>query len=1083
MQTARRFAPIDSSTITDIVMTQREKETLMSLTVVDENALPALIIDSMITSLFDDETLRRIAVAKITVPSLTGQGSVNDPRMGRTEYDTVCATCHKDNLGCPGHYGVIHLRKKIIHPYFHPTTLKVLSSVCNTCSNILLSADELGDQGLLKTSGEERMKMIVAASEKIPCRHIHDVNITACTPNPVYLTTRSKETKRILYHYPQAQIKGQKGKAPVEERERSIDEVENILRGISYEDAALLGFSNGSHPSRFILQSFPVIPPGARPDNVVNGIRSPDPLTTKYVEIVRLNELLGRDNLPEAERAATVTDLTTAITLFIDTPDADFAKGGSEQKSIRQKIQGKKAIIRGSLMGKRANYSGRTVAGPDPSLRFGQIRVPRAMISKLTKLVTVNSINRAHVMSLLKMTPPHISAIIPKHGKLAGRRVQVNKNVGSIYELQIGDQVERWLQDGDVVVANRQPTLDKESMMAYDVVIGDALTVGFHLSATTPHNLDFDGDEVNLHSMQTLEADAEAEGIMHIKNCIMDAQNNKPSVGVVYDALTGSYLMTQQDTIIDPNVYNDILMTITSQDGLPTLTSRLAQAGVHKYSGKGLFSAVLPPDFYYQKGRVVVMNGVLVNGVITKEHIGTAGGSMVQAIYKDYGRNRVVDFLTDVPFVVNRFLQERGFSVGLQDCELRADPLDRVKSDQELEVEALAERIKKIRRETSNSILSAIGRDIRNSSNEELLRRQIQEANALVGHYLEQVPTDPNRVALIGHFNKKAQEQEVIQGTIQRQLDLMDSSKVKLIEQLEGLRIDRDQLPLLEEELILLTNALPRRTIENTHGAILREEIAKAKLGVEALGSKLDDPFEEERRERQIVGIVNVAKTVGEKISTTRLDPMNALNVMTLSGAKGSLNNIAQITTSLFQQFNQGLRMPMSLSGGQRCLPYYAEGELDPEARGFCVNSFKKGLTPAELFFHQAGGREGLMDTSVKTAETGAIQHQVIKSLEDIKVAQDGTVRNAAGTIFQYVYGEDGFDASELERVNMGGIGDNSIISFIDIERLAGRINASYGYTEYTIDESVSLLPSDELQIDAERYDALEVEFGTDNNS
>ena len=148
--------------------------------------------------------------------------------------------------------------------------------------------------------------------------------------------------------------------------------------------------------------------------------------------------------------------------------------------------------------------------------------------------------------------------------------------------------------------------------------------------------------------------------------------------------------------------------------------------------------------------------------------------------------------------------------------------------------------------------------------------------------------------------------------------------------------------------------------------------------------------------------------------------------------------------------------MPETISGGRRCLPYFPQDSLDPAARGFCSNSFLSGLTPAEMFFHQAGGREGLTDTAVKTADTGSMHHRVVKALEDIKIYEDGSDRNAFGVIFQYIYGEDGFDGSMMKLVNTK---TGSFNSFINMRRLAGRINTRYEYSTPGDPEPEEIVP------------------------
>jgi len=98
-----------------------------------------------------------------------------------------------------------------------------------------------------------------------------------------------------------------------------------------------------------------------------------------------------------------------------------------------------------------------------------------------------------------------------------------------------------------------------------------------------------------------------------------------------------------------------------------------------------------------------------------------------------------------------------------------------------------------------------------------------------------------------------------------------------------------------------------------------------------------------------------------------------------------------------------------------RTLPHFVKDDYGPESRGFVENSYLRGLTPQEFFFHAMGGREGLIDTAVKTAETGYIQRRLVKALEDVMVKYDYTVRNSLGDVIQFLYGEDGMDGQSVE--------------------------------------------------------------------
>jgi DNA-directed RNA polymerase II subunit RPB1 len=134
---------------------------------------------------------------------------------------------------------------------------------------------------------------------------------------------------------------------------------------------------------------------------------------------------------------------------------------------------------------------------------------------------------------------------------------------------------------------------------------------------------------------------------------------------------------------------------------------------------------------------------------------------------------------------------------------------------------------------------------------------------------------------------------------------------------------------------------------------------------------------------------------------------------MVKSGSKGSDLNISQMISCLGQQNVDGKRIPYGFE--DRTLPHFTKYDDSPGARGFVENSFISGLTPEELFFHAMGGRVGLIDTAVKTSQTGYIQRRLVKGLEDIKVEYDMTVRNNKRKIIQFAYGDDGFDTVKVE--------------------------------------------------------------------
>jgi DNA-directed RNA polymerase II subunit RPB1 len=172
-----------------------------------------------------------------------------------------------------------------------------------------------------------------------------------------------------------------------------------------------------------------------------------------------------------------------------------------------------------------------------------------------------------------------------------------------------------------------------------------------------------------------------------------------------------------------------------------------------------------------------------------------------------------------------------------------------------------------------------------------------------------------------------------------------------------------------------------------------------------------------EEFESRVIGSLNKATEEAGKTGLGSLAIENRLIAMVKAGSKGSTINIAQMMACVGQQAPEGRRIPYGFS--DRTLPHYKKYDDGAEARGFVQSSFIKGLTPQEFFFHAMSGREGLIDTAVKTADTGYIQRQLVKAMEDLTVQYDGSVRDARGNIVQFHYGEDGVNSTKIESASL----------------------------------------------------------------
>lgn len=214
---------------------------------------------------------------------------------------------------------------------------------------------------------------------------------------------------------------------------------------------------------------------------------------------------------------------------------------------------------------------------------------------------------------------------------------------------------------------------------------------------------------------------------------------------------------------------------------------------------------------------------------------------------------------------------------------------------------------------------------------------------------------------------------------------------------------------------------IDRRTTENS----ILETLAKFKKQVShivtrsQLGKLKSQPGKtmQESFEAQVNKKLNDARDKSGNIALDGLSLANRLRNMVSAGSKGSNINISQIMACVGQQNVEGKRIPFGFN--KRSLPHFSKDDFGPESKGFVESSYLSGLSPAELYFHAMGGREGLIDTAVKTAETGYISRRLIKALEDIMVQYDGTVRTSRNDLIQFVYGEDGMAGEAIEDMSI----------------------------------------------------------------
>ncbi|MDI6721421.1 MAG: DNA-directed RNA polymerase subunit A', partial [Candidatus Aenigmarchaeota archaeon] len=245
------------------------------------------------------------------------------------------------------------------------------------------------------------------------------------------------------------------------------------------------------------------------------------------------------------------------------------------------------------------------------------------------------------------------------------KKITDENNKDIMNEIDVGYTVERHLKDGDIVVMNRQPSLHRVSMMAHHVRVMPFRTLRLNLPVTIPYNADFDGDEMNIHVPQTVEAQAEAEMLMSVEKHIRSPRYGLPVIACKHDHITGAYLTTKDDTKFSRQEAAEILLSIGIEDF----------EAKDEYTGKEIFSMLLPKDLSIEYksatgDEVVIKNGVLKKGVIDDRSLGEKKGKLVDIIEKRYDHKTAREFIDKVSMLALETVTRKGFSISISDVDI-----------------------------------------------------------------------------------------------------------------------------------------------------------------------------------------------------------------------------------------------------------------------------------------------------------------------------------------------------------------------------------------------------------------------------
>jgi DNA-directed RNA polymerase II subunit RPB1 len=418
--------------------------------------------------------------------------------MGVLDPGFICPTDGLDYIQTPGYFGHINLARPVFYIQYLSTIMKILRCVCIKCSKLLIDKNKY--DYLLKLDNEARWQKVFSfASKKKRCGEDSHNGCGCLQPK---LKKEGLATLIAEWNEKDDEIK----KHDLGNDEKLIvklvpEIIIKICRKISDEDVNFMGFSPiFSRPEWMICQTMALPPPAIRPSVKHNSQqRSEDDLTHIIVSIIKANKTL-QEKLEQNANANVIDDWTTVLQYYVATlvdnkipgVAAVAQRSGRPLKAIKDRLNGKTGRVRGNLMGKRVDFSARSVITPDPNLSIGELGVPLKIAKNLTKPITVNARNKNYLMQFIINGPdiyPGAKIYEKKNGDCISLRYVDRESIS----LEDGDIVHRHIMDGDGVLFNRQPTLHRMSMMCHIAKImmkGD--TFRMNVGDTKPYNADFD---------------------------------------------------------------------------------------------------------------------------------------------------------------------------------------------------------------------------------------------------------------------------------------------------------------------------------------------------------------------------------------------------------------------------------------------------------------------------------------------------------------------------------------------------------------------------------------------------------------
>lgn len=842
----------------------------------------------------------------ITTEDETGQkGGLFDPRMG------LMAGIDGDRASSFGIMGSIPIGQYIINPVFEDVLVEYLNMFDLIHGRLRFKSTirrAIEDSSSLL--GYRKMKEISSLIGKKGTRW----KINVVTAN---IAASSKQSSATL--------------APSELRDILIDATDRYTSGRENVLLSEVGINTEvSKPEDFVISDIPVLPVTMRRPYITGKSH---PLTDIYKSII------------SAIRSRNLGNIRSSYFKLV--------KSG-EEANLREDVfsSSKNGFIRGSVLSKTGGQIARSVAGANIHLKPYEIGVPRRFSLDLSQRVEVTEDNIPDIQSLI--AEGHITHILDRR---TGQYIPI-RDATSVLLIPNKMLVLRQLEDGDAVIANRQPTLHRNGMLAFKVVLHDDDVIYTHPSVSTGFGLDYDGDELNIIVPYSELGKREANELMFSTYHMASMASSSLIIGYHQDVNLGAHMLTLAGTMIRDQLWRSVSTIVyntlwsdryaTYDAWYDSFKKRCSDIGVDMYHGRSLYSTLLPEDMNWSSDSAKIEKGILISGTIDKSNASGSPSSIGMNLYRVYGSDVCVNWLNASYIAMNEYLVKSGITLGIDEIQLPQELQERVNTSistyLDIHEELFPNKDEYMRPEARARYDASVLQDLNN------IRERV--AKMIIDYLSDRHKLRVSNIDL--HL-----------GDIDMTLDhKVEGSILKL----------EDGKPVYS-----LVYDSPVEVDINMYDGYIRIGSMELSMGV--------------------------FPTIVLDGETYTRDMPSPLLLMTKSGARGNETNIIQISGIIGQQSFANGRIPMMMSGGTRTMPCFDFNENTPESRGHIASSYRMGMSPSAYMAAHVASRENLTSNTDLTPKTGYFARRLRVFMENLSINRKNgrqLVSNERGAVIMW---------------------------------------------------------------------------------